>query len=843
MELILKEITSFAIKRAQNADLNLQRCLIENCSSSGAVQLAHVLGRETSASERTVTPLEWNWDLMKGSLNLDTRRNIFFLAPSIYELYKDRRWSLIPEEDVVYVYISRQSEDETVAIHEYPFADFPVVTSHVHPVFVLLHLADALLSVSQTKMDEIVVQYPWVKQVPDLWTCWTTSLPDIAYRDRKFMGLQNRRHHPSPKYDWTDDGPRTPPRRIATSGIRNIRHTKDSDSLISQSTSPRQFLPVGTLRRKRAFQQLSDDAQPPDSKRRRLFIDSALQERISAWVKDCPTHPMDSLEWHWGLIKGSLHLDTRRNVFFVGASLYEFYKRHNWSLVPEEKGVRQFFYEGRRGPRTRRDFPKFQAQTFKYTFLPIKNMEDVYINRQSEDNTVTIYEYPFTGIPTITSHIHPTFVLLHLANALWRVETDRYNAIVKQYPWLDSMYDLHSSWFAELPDNADRNPTYMPLYQSQSLSTSQPNSEDDVSRTPSRRLRLLVPATPYRKRLDAERLNNPPSSTRVAPRERVSVHQKPIKRRNLFEGIASGEWGGEPDGAPLPGREVERHWTAFTPCKRSRRSIPPAQFFYEGRSRHRERSDFPNLQSETFKYKFLALDDMEDVCINRLSEDNTVTVHEYPFEDFPIITSHIHPTFVMLHLSNALMSILPDKSNAILKQYPWLEKVKTLRISRLSNLPGNAERNPTFMPSHQVQTTSTSLQNEDILHTPPRRIPVLIPRPSAAESLQKSDAEYRNFPPSSTRPAPRVPQMYRISGQKRELSEPTQDARPNKRRRLLTSMDLKRHDEHHEPEFLKWREGRVSSWVNNDPPVASPTKAELYLRRSTRVKKKPKRLY
>ncbi|PPQ76977.1 hypothetical protein CVT24_009483 [Panaeolus cyanescens] len=281
--------------------------------------------------------------------------------------------------------------------------------------------------------------------------------------------------------------------------------------------------------------------------------------------------------------------------------------------------------------------------------------------------------------------------------------------------------------------------------------------------------------------------------------------------------------------------------------KRHRWSLVPeekvvSQFFYEGRSRHRERSDFPNLQSETFKYKFIALDDMEDVCINRQSEDNTVTVHEYPFEDFPIITSHIHPAFVMLHLSNALMSILPDKSNAILKQYPWLEKVKTLRTAWLCNLPGNADRNPTFIPPHQGQTSSTPSHNEDTLHTPPRRIQVLIPRPSAAESLRKLDAEYHNFPPSSTRPAPRVPQMYRTSGQKREPSEPTQDARPSKRRRLLTSMAIKRHDEHHEPEFLEWRQGHVSSWVNNDSPAASSTKTELYLRRSTRVKKKPKRL-
>ncbi|PPQ76976.1 hypothetical protein CVT24_009482 [Panaeolus cyanescens] len=247
-------------------------------------------------------------------------------------------------------------------------------------------------------------------------------------------------------------------------------------------------------------------------------------------------HRMESLEWIWGLVQGSLNLDTRRNIFFVGASLYEMYKRRRWTLVPEEQVVRQFFYEGGRRPRTRRDFPKFQTQTFKYTFLPIKDIEDVYISRQSEDNTVTVHEYPFSGIPAITSHIHPTFVLLQLANALWSIPRDRYDSILKQYPWLSEICDLRTHWFARLPDNADRNLTYRPSRGQQNLSTtSQTDSEDDLLRTPPRRLRLLVPQLSDWEWADAERLNNPPSSTRVAPREPVAVYQKSVKKRDLCE--------------------------------------------------------------------------------------------------------------------------------------------------------------------------------------------------------------------------------------------------------------------------------------------------------------------
>ncbi|PPQ75397.1 hypothetical protein CVT24_012991 [Panaeolus cyanescens] len=265
------------------------------------------------------------------------------------------------------------------------------------------------------------------------------------------------------------------------------------------------------------------------------------------------------------------------------------------------------------------------------------------------------------------------------------------------------------------------------------------------------------------------------------------------------------------------------------------------QFFYEGRSRPRERFDFPNFPSQTFKYTFLSIHDMEDVCINRQSEDNTVTVHQYPFEGFPVITSHIHPVFVMLHLSKALSSISEEKHDAIVMKYPWLGEVAWLHTFWLSRLPANADENPTYVPSltQNVSTASEAALDDDLLRTPPYRIP-----PSIQQVIGGLDVEPIKSPPSSTRAAPRILQVYSRSVQKREASGPIQNARPNKRRRLLTSTDLTRHDEAHQQEFLKRRENRVSSWINNYPPVSSSSsRTEFYLRRSTRVKMKPKRLY
>ncbi|PPQ99640.1 hypothetical protein CVT24_005218 [Panaeolus cyanescens] len=270
------------------------------------------------------------------------------------------------------------------------------------------------------------------------------------------------------------------------------------------------------------------------------------------------------------------------------------------------------------------------------------------------------------------------------------------------------------------------------------------------------------------------------------------------------------------------------------------------RFFYKFDSRPRNRYDFPKLKSGTFKYTFLPIDGMEDVCINRQSDDNTVTVHEYPFTGIPILTSHIHPVFVMLHLSTALICATDDRYNAIVKQYPWLYRMRELRTAWFAGPPSEADQEPTYMPPHHTySTTVQDIPDDDSLHTPPRRIPTLVPQLSDEEFIRQMDAERLNF--SSTRALPRVEvSRYQKSSRKRQPCETDQDTRPNKRRRLLTATDLQQSDEHHQLETNEWRKGRISNWVNGYPAESTlaSTKAEPpLLRRSTRVKRRPKRLY
>lgn len=68
--------------------------------------------------------IEWAWGLRKGTLNLDTRQNIFFrefsrlasvewpsdhhptVGAAVHALYKSRKWALLPSEEIIDQYLT-----------------------------------------------------------------------------------------------------------------------------------------------------------------------------------------------------------------------------------------------------------------------------------------------------------------------------------------------------------------------------------------------------------------------------------------------------------------------------------------------------------------------------------------------------------------------------------------------------------------------------------------------------------------------------------------------------------------------------------------------------------------
>ncbi|PPQ72835.1 hypothetical protein CVT24_012881 [Panaeolus cyanescens] len=208
-------IANSAIKRAENADPNQGRCLVENSSSAGAMVAGHVFNRDfASAKPSIIDSLEWSWKMKRGTLNLDTRRNIIFrpVSPSLNTLFQDNKWGLLPvEKDVYYfydewrviphrrdtfvdleeetytytllplrdmedVYIPRQASDGSVKIHEYPYEDFPVITSHIHPRFAILHLGAAVSChrLQQKARRDLFENIPYMRDIQVLYRAWST---------------------------------------------------------------------------------------------------------------------------------------------------------------------------------------------------------------------------------------------------------------------------------------------------------------------------------------------------------------------------------------------------------------------------------------------------------------------------------------------------------------------------------------------------------------------------------------------------------------------------------------------------------------------------------------------
>ncbi|KAF9037563.1 hypothetical protein BJ165DRAFT_1501840 [Panaeolus papilionaceus] len=343
MTLTLKPITDAAIKRAQASDPNSQRCLIENCSKSQAVALAHVFSRESLT--HLVDGLEWSWAMKKGTLNLDTRHNIFFLSASMHELYKDKKWALLPDKDTVYryfdeqnliplrrnqfptiegetfqykllpvqemedVYIARQAINvagASVVVHEYPFDDLPIVTSHVHPKYVILHLGQLLSNRQIITRKALIQQIPWLKDVRSLFSRWTL-VQGGAEDEPSYMPPPGKsdEHSSGTPSNLSNDDSYTPLRRIqpdthsSTEGVHTDGNCSPFPTNGSGMTSEWCIPAKRAATRKRSVAELVDDL--PGSPPKRLLTANALKrqeeldnlesvkwtsERISRWARD-----------------------------------------------------------------------------------------------------------------------------------------------------------------------------------------------------------------------------------------------------------------------------------------------------------------------------------------------------------------------------------------------------------------------------------------------------------------------------------------------------------------------------------------------------------------------------
>ncbi|KAH6905436.1 hypothetical protein BKA70DRAFT_1431073 [Coprinopsis sp. MPI-PUGE-AT-0042] len=172
---------------------------------------------------------------------------------------------------------------------------------------------------------------------------------------------------------------------------------------------------------------------------------------------------MSCLEWSWKMRRGTLNLDTRQNIMFVGASLRLMLDKGQWGLLPEDYILDEFLSGGYLHMREK--FPDYGNTTFKYTFIPIEDMEDVWLTRQNEHPLkpahLQNHVYPFHTLPTLTSHVHPKFAVFMLGYWLNAVRRESRGAVLAQWPSVHKVVKLWGRWTQQVPLEAASDPTYV----------------------------------------------------------------------------------------------------------------------------------------------------------------------------------------------------------------------------------------------------------------------------------------------------------------------------------------------------------------------------------------------
>ncbi|PPR07812.1 hypothetical protein CVT24_002884 [Panaeolus cyanescens] len=174
---------------------------------------------------------------------------------------------------------------------------------------------------------------------------------------------------------------------------------------------------------------------------------------------------MAAIEWYTKLQKFTLNLDTRRNVFMVGASLACLYQQKRWGLVPEESIIDRYFNESGTEVRPRNQFPEFTEETFTFTFIPLQRMEEVYVTRQTDlpdgKRKVDVHFFPYENFPKVSSHIDPKFHILQIGSILKDMDEDKRSALLTKYPLLNKICTLFKAWTGPVPKDAENDETYV----------------------------------------------------------------------------------------------------------------------------------------------------------------------------------------------------------------------------------------------------------------------------------------------------------------------------------------------------------------------------------------------
>ncbi|KAH6890704.1 hypothetical protein BKA70DRAFT_1572342 [Coprinopsis sp. MPI-PUGE-AT-0042] len=317
-------------------------------------------------------------------------------------------------------------------------------------------------------------------------------------------------------------------------------------------------------------------AAEADPNKQRCLIENYPKERAiqlthvlpRSLVKDGDI--MSMLEWRWNLRRGTLNLDTRENICFLGASMKLLYQNGKWGLLPEDHIIERYHEKKSAGFLLPRDeFPVITGETFSYTLVPLNDMDNVALTRQSKHPASAggfeTHLYPYPDFPRIVSHIHPRFAIMGFAHNVEAIPSAALRSLCQAFPIVKKLLAVSSAWKRMLPPEevlmAD--PTYM---DPEVVNNDEDEEEEQIDGyesdgdsicTVPRRIIFLAPPAPKRRR-DSEDSEDeiPPSKSR---RTGETDNGPEVAGDNAWNANRISEWVREVSTSPPPrGDKAER---------------------------------------------------------------------------------------------------------------------------------------------------------------------------------------------------------------------------------------------------------------------------------------------
>ncbi|KAG5637585.1 hypothetical protein H0H81_004036 [Sphagnurus paluster] len=133
------------------------------------------------------------------------------------------------------------------------------------------------------------------------------------------------------------------------------------------------------------------------------------------------------LENAWGMRYGTLNVDTPFNVIRLSSDMRKPFEINLWVLIPEERILKLLMDLTERPSADKPIWNAINETTYEYTLAASERIEahTIYrlpstsIDKPSLDpSQLETHAYPFHTLPTITSHVHPLFVICHVGRTL-----------------------------------------------------------------------------------------------------------------------------------------------------------------------------------------------------------------------------------------------------------------------------------------------------------------------------------------------------------------------------------------------------------------------------------------